>query len=84
MESIFTQGNQKLLDGEATSALVDYMKCESAFEDGRDFYFANRALAYLKIKDYTRCVADCRRALKIVEHEPSYYRMGAAYFELEE
>ena len=46
--------------------------------------FANRAQAYLKLKDYRRCIEDANKALSLKsDYVKAYFRRGQAYQFLE-
>jgi len=47
------------------------------------FTYANRAMAYLKLKDFTRCVSDASEAIKIKPgYLKAFHRRGKAYHAL--
>ena len=84
MAEAYEYANQHLLDGEYALALAQYGQCESHYKDISGLFWANKAYARLGARDFARCVEDCKKALAMTAHEPTYYRMGCAYFEMEE
>ena len=47
------------------------------------FTFANRAMAYLKLKEYAKCISDASEAIKIKPgYLKAYHRRGKAYHAL--
>jgi suppressor of G2 allele of SKP1 len=80
----YEYANQHLLDGEYALALAQYAQCESHYKDISGLFWANKAYARLGARDFARCVEDCKKALAMMAHEPTYYRMGCAYFEMDE
>jgi len=45
--------------------------------------YCNRALVYLKLKDYSNVIKDCTKAIEIQnDYHKAYHRRGKAYFSL--
>lgn len=85
-ENMKNQGNELFKQKNFKDARELYTKgieieCDRA--NINDSLFANRAACELEMKNYGRCLVDCKKAL---EHNPKnlkcYFRMGKAFFAL--
>ena len=64
------QGNKEFAAGQFTQAVKSYTKC-LGLKKRNYIAFSNRAMAYLKMKEYIRAEVDCNSALSI---EPSHVK----------
>eukprot|EP01038_Epipyxis_sp_PR26KG_P015698 gene15698-21241_t len=73
------RGNQEFKNGNFNAAVKSYTKC-LGLKSKNYIAFSNRAMAYLKLKEYHRAVVDCTCALSIEEnHIKSLLRRATAY-----
>mmetsp|Transcript_9316 Transcript_9316/g.14031 ORF Transcript_9316/g.14031 Transcript_9316/m.14031 type:complete len:354 (-) Transcript_9316:96-1157(-) len=80
----FNNGNVLYIDEEFEAALEHYNNAAQTLTNFAPLY-ACRASTHLKLKQYSRAVEDCNRAISLnADHEPSYFRKGCALFELDE
>lgn len=71
-------GNSYFKSGNFPAAVKSYTKC-LGLKSGNVIAFSNRAMAYLKLKEFNRAVVDCNNALLIDEgHVKSLSRRAAA------
>lgn len=71
-------GNKEFSNGNFTAAVKSYTKCLGM--KGKNYIaFSNRAMAYLKLKEYHRAESDCNLALLLVpNHTKSLLRRATA------
>ena len=77
------KGNEFVKSKDFKEAVICYTR-SIELNEGEAFTYANRAMAYLKLKEYAACVQD---ASKAIEFKPGYlkafHRRGKAYQALE-
>ncbi|RKP01915.1 hypothetical protein CXG81DRAFT_11403 [Caulochytrium protostelioides] len=73
------QGNEHFARGDYAAAIAEYSLAIIQSGARVTTYLTNRALAYLQLGDYDRCVDDCRKALELdPQCLKAHYRMGQA------
>ncbi len=75
------KGNEFMKSKEYQDAVNCYTKSLDIMQEAATY--SNRAMAYLKLKNYNQVVDDANAALKIdSKYLKAYHRRGKAYFEL--
>lgn len=75
------KGNEFMKSKEYQDAVNCYTKSLELMEEAATF--SNRAMAYLKLKNYNQVIEDANSALKIdPKYLKAYHRRGKGYFEL--
>lgn len=81
-ESLKEQGNQYLVQRDYDSAIDCYSKAIQ--KDGKGekshIYYANRAAAYIYLKQYEKAIEDCEEAIRLCpSYIRAYTRLGGIY-----
>ena len=73
-------GNKAFEQGNFEEAIDLYTKAID--QQSNHVYFANRANAYLELRKYAECIADCDKAIAIEpSYSKSYFRKAKALFD---
>jgi len=84
-EAIKEAGNKAFMARNFQEAIKQYtLAIEVASDSPSPIYFANRANAYLELKQYNECLEDCNQAISIdPAYTKSYYRKAKAFYLLD-
>jgi small glutamine-rich tetratricopeptide repeat-containing protein alpha len=75
-------GNEALKSRDYKEAISYYTKALE-YDDKSAPAYCNRALVYLKMKNYNQCMLDCNKALELKsDYLKAYHRRGKALFAL--
>lgn len=85
-ESLKIKGNELLKENKVSNALQMYTNSIEYYPNESTTY-CNRALCYIKLKDYQKCIDDCNKAIDLSttkNYSKAYFRRASAYIELNE